>query len=160
MRGLGHHCLHFKRKQNALSTVAESGQDEVQRDTSGKSPPPASGGEQEEKMDPDRGSSRRGEACRPRPRLERPMEAESRLYAVRFTQDEHNVLAREFKARRIQILGTSSQPPHRSLVNQAWAEIAAAVSAFSGISRSVSQVKKRVDTYLKRRVCCLDRCTF
>ena len=100
---------------------------------SGESPQPMTGGEREGEMFP------------PRQR------------AVRFTQDETNVLLREVKARQCQIFGTSSQPPCRSVVNQAWTEVAAAVSVSSGIPRSVKEVKKRFDTCGRRKVCCLYR---
>ena len=78
--------------------------------------------------------------------------------AQRFSEDEVKVLVHEVKQKQIQIYGTDRVGPKRDLAKQAWVEVAAAVSAFSGINRSVDQCKKRFDSTKrtgKRKVCYL-----
>ena len=50
------------------------------------------------------------------------------------------------KARQARIYGTASRPTRREDAKQAWVEVAMAVSAFSGIHRTVDQVKKKFDS--------------
>ena len=79
-----------------------------------------------------------------------------RQRAIRFSEDEIKVLVHEVKQRQRTIYGSSAKAPNRENAKQAWVEVAAAVSSFSGIERTVDQVKKRFDSTKrtgKKKVC-------
>ncbi|XP_049929517.1 myb-related transcription factor, partner of profilin-like [Epinephelus moara] len=68
----------------------------------------------------------------------------------RFTAEETDLLVREVKARQNQIYGDSRQAPKLPEVKQAWEEVAAIVSSSSGITRTVTQCRKRYNDVRRR----------
>ncbi|KAJ8360196.1 hypothetical protein SKAU_G00167210 [Synaphobranchus kaupii] len=76
--------------------------------------------------------------------------ADFRQRKERFTTSETDLLVREVKAREQQIYGSRRVPPKLVEVKQAWDEVAASISSFSGITRSVAQCRKRYNDVRRR----------